>query len=55
MKFYQVHTSQTISLQMIKEQPKSEIIIYWDMKGKSAQDVFEKVNLKVEDLIKLMI
>ena len=23
--------------------------MYWDMKGKGAQDVFEKVNLKVED------
>ena len=43
------HLAVQVSIQMIKEQPKSEIIMYQDMKGKSAQDVFEKVSLKVED------
>ena len=43
------HLAVQVKIQMIKEQPKSEIMMYQDMKGKSAQDVFEKVNLRVED------
>ena len=34
---------------MIREQPKSEIMIYWDMKGKDAHNIFQKVNLRVKD------
>ena len=34
---------------MIREQPKSEIIIYQDMKGKGAHNVLQKVNLGVKD------
>ena len=49
------HLVVQVSIQIIKEQPKSEIIMYRDMKGKSAQDVFEKVSLKVEEFNKVMI
>ena len=34
---------------MIREQPKSEIIIYQDMKGKGAHNVLQKVNVRVKD------
>ena len=39
-----------VSMQMIREEPKNEIIIIQDMKDKSAQNVFQKVNLRVEDI-----
>ena len=38
-----------ISLHINREQQKKETIIYQDIKNKSAQNIFEKVNLRVED------
>ena len=38
-----------ISIQMIMEVSKNEIIIYQDMKGKKCTNVFQNVNLRVED------
>ena len=43
------HLAVQVSIQMIREQQKREIIMYLDMKNKSAQNVSEKVNLRVED------
>ena len=36
-------------IQIIREQPICEIMIYQDMKGKGAHNVFQKVNLRVKD------
>ena len=38
-----------VSIQINREQQKKETIIYQDIKNKSAQNIFEKVNLRVED------
>ena len=43
------HLAVQVSIQIIREQQKRETIIYRDMKNKSAQNLFEKVNLRVED------
>ena len=37
------------SIQMTREQLKSEIVVYCDMKGKGAHNVFQKVNLRGKD------
>ena len=43
------HLAVQVSLHINREQQKKETIIYRDMKNKSAQNIFEKVNLRVED------
>ena len=43
------HLAVQVSIQINREQQKKETIIYQDMKNKSAQNIFEKVNLRVED------
>ena len=43
------HLAVQFSIQMIREQPKSEIVIYQDMKGRGAHNVFQKCNLTVKD------
>ena len=43
------HLAVQVSIQINREQQKKETIIYQDMKNKSAQNLFEKVNLRVED------
>ena len=36
---------------MSGEQPKSEIAVYSDMRGRGAHNVFQKVNLRVKDFV----
>ena len=43
------HLAVQFSIQMTREQPKSEIVVYCDMEGKGAHNVFQKVNLRVKD------
>ena len=43
------HLAVQFSIQMIRKQPRSEIMIYCDMKDKSAHNVFQQVNLSVKD------
>ena len=42
------HLALQFSIQMTREQPESEIVVYCDMKGKGAYNVFQKVNLRVK-------
>ena len=43
------HLAVQVLIHINREQQKKETIIYQDMKNKSAQNLFEKVNLRVED------
>ena len=43
------HLAVQISIQIIREQPRSEIMLYHDMKDKGAHNVFQQVNLRVKD------